>query len=421
MAAVQPMVPRLSSVALATEVDPTVEYTYSRASVGLVAGGFSRGPTPLSNADPAILRGLAPEHGSSADRLAGSVPQDAKTLQRERAEERRARSRRAAGGGFQMPYRRPASGMRRRSAAEPINDTGGFATSLRPPRPSSAAMATIALNRPLAEETGARIGGSESYWGPSQRRLRITGPAAQTAQELAAANAARKGGRMDVTLNPSLFSVGPVSSAASLARRPRSAAAAGRTRRRRPVSASSSAGNLRTKQVQAAAAPWQKVTYRAGRDPAGLLATPVSETVSGYSLGGSGGRAVVGTERPPPAAAVVSWGRLLRGWHAMCDTGPSLRAVGLAPPPPRTPALELALRTTQQLDEAHDVGAGRRFALAAALQRLVLARAVLGSEKPRLSSTAPSLLSRKRTRNPHRSVMDDDGQLPLCSQDPSGG
>ena len=350
--------------------DRTVDYVYSASSVGR-----SRD----------VIRGLAPASstgGVAAERFHLDVAADDAALLREHVAARRSRAKRSAGGGFLLPYRRPASGLRRRSAAEPINDTGAFTSSLRQSRPASAATRTIELNRPLAQETGARISGQESYWEASRRRPR----SAQTAQQRAAADAARKGGRPGVRLRPSTSGsiAGGADDAAALTdvtpgtrRRPRSA---GSSRfRRRPLSASASSASLRAQQAQAQAQvetepppPWHEVTYKATSDPVGLLATPMS--VSAYSIGRQSSTAEVA-----PSAAPLTWGRLLRGWHAMCDVGPALRAVGLAPPAPRTPAIELARRTTQQLDERNDIGAGRRFALAVAEHQLVLARAVLNS------------------------------------------
>ncbi len=333
--------------------DRTVGYVYSRSSVGV--------------GHETIIRGLAPAAAEQKFHL--DLVQDAVAVHREHVVARRSRAKRSAGGGFLLPYRRPATGLQRRSAAEPINDTGAVASSLRPARPFSVAAQTIALNRGRAAETGARIAGQESYWEQSRRRPY----SAQTAQQRAAADAARKGCRPGVALSPSTFSLGGAAPAPAHApstrRRPRSAQSA---MRRRPVSASAAGASLRIQQDQARAQPWRKVIYEPTNDPVGLLAKPVNETISGYDIGR--------LAELKPAHAALTWGRLLRCWWAMCDVGPLLRAEGLVPPPPRTPPVELSQRALQQLDEKSDIGAGRRFALAVAENRLVLAWTMLRSD-----------------------------------------
>ena len=326
--------------------DSTVDYVFSKSSLDI---------------NTSLIRGLGPA-APSEGRFHLDKAEDVHVAAR------KSRAKRSAGGGFLLPYRIPAPGLQRRSASEAITDTGTVASSLRPARPSSAAVRTIALNRPSAAETGARIGGQESYWEPSRRRPR----SAQTAQQRAAADAALKGCRPGVALSPTTRSLGRVVKPGLNRLLPRSA----RQRvRRRPLSASASASSLRAQQAQAQAQPhrpWRKVLYEPTNDPVGLLARPVSETMSGYDTGCDEAELRL-------AHAHLTWGRLLRGWWAICDVGPLLRAEGLAPPPPRTPPIELSRRTIQQIDERNDIGAGRRFALSLAERRLILAQALLPS------------------------------------------
>ena len=370
-------------VETAHDPDSTVDYVFSRSSLDI---------------NTSLIRGLGPA-APAEGRFHLDVPEDGHVAAR------KSRAKRSAGGGFLLPYRIPAPGLQRRSAAEAISDTGAVASSLRPARPSSAVVRTIALNRPRAAETGARIGGQESYWEPSRRRPR----SAQTAQQRAAADAALKGCRPGVALTPTARSLGRVVQPGLNQLLPRAA----RPRvRRRPLSASASASSLRAQQAQAQAQPhrpWQKVMYEPTNDPVGLLARPVNETVSSYDNG---------YDEAALRPARLTWGRLLRGWWTLCDVGPLLRAEGLAPPPPRTPPIELCRRTIQQLDEQSDIGAGRRFALALAERRLILAQAMFQSVG---SAGVPlEIVSRVATQLPmamlalvHRECA--GGEIPSCA------
>ena len=330
----------MRAVGAATVPDPTVDYDYGLAEPFHPRHRGAYGATATTQP----IRGLMPEQLYHIEdepqgwAFSGGI---------DRLEARRATSRRSAGGGFLLPYRRPAARAARRRSAETQRDTGSFVGSLRPPRPGSAASRTVSANRGQAEERGPRLSGEESYWHMSQRRPR-------SGQERSRASRGLSRSAVGDELSVGLPAPEPQPSL---------------------VRSHGSPSGLRLRSKSRTALPaqrsWEEVRYSASSDTAGLLPTPVNVTRSSYSLTDE----EASVERPPPGAP-VSWGRLMRGWHSMCDVGPALR-VGEKSlvPAARTPALALSRRVLQE----DAVGSGATFALAAAERRLALARALTAS------------------------------------------